>query len=291
MRRLSVEAFEKDMGYVSEWVRQYEGELVFNNTLLSKPEIGPIHDDWTEEFEIELADDVENGKAVIHCPTELEAKCVLNELHKLGYKWVEGQYLTEWDKYTSDTCYKVVPFGIKFRNINYTYGSSTCNIDNFYIERVSEPEETEQETKLKLARECYEHYDILEKYEKLTDTCANDIGFNQNCNEFESCLDCWKDVLEQSQKVVVDELDKKVERGDIFDLDGEYYIVAGVDYINKLNERLDLRLVSLSDGNRWFEKCITDWTVNEVIDDIDKVHPDMPIEFLGQNALKIIKKD
>jgi len=60
----------------------------------------------------ELLERTENEKIAIHTPTEDQAKALLNELNKKGYKWSSREKLTTKTRYEydeEDTCYNLEP--------------------------------------------------------------------------------------------------------------------------------------------------------------------------------------
>ena len=58
----------------------------------------------------ELLERTKSEKIVVHTPTEEQAKALLTELDKKGYKWINGVKLTTrtcYEVYKEDTCYSL----------------------------------------------------------------------------------------------------------------------------------------------------------------------------------------
>ena len=65
----------------------------------------------------ELLERAKSGKIVVHTPTEEQAKALLTELDKRGYKWYSRQKLTAftfYEDYEENICYN---FGIDIDGI------------------------------------------------------------------------------------------------------------------------------------------------------------------------------
>lgn len=70
-------------------------------------------------------------KLVIHCLTEEDANELLAVAESYGWRWVDGEQLTEnnnWNKYKEKTCYC----------LNYFRGGFQFGNQDFYLERCTE---------------------------------------------------------------------------------------------------------------------------------------------------------
>ena len=78
----------------------------------------------------ELLERTKSNDIAIHTPTEDQAKALLNELNKKGYKWNSGDKLTTmilYGDYKEDTCYYTLE-----PNNRICYGSLSFYQENDY---------------------------------------------------------------------------------------------------------------------------------------------------------------
>lgn len=89
-----------------------------------------------EEFDNRYAHD-DGNKVVVSCTTIEQARELLRLAHSFGYKWVSGGSLLSkdgwWQRYKTDTCYKIARGGVSFCNRAY-FVKSNCKIVPYAVQ-------------------------------------------------------------------------------------------------------------------------------------------------------------